>query len=265
MDQENTEKPEEGAENTIPDDEAVGKEGMSENEIVVLILGVTVVGLLVFAFYIYSNRRYYGIGLSSGPRAQNRNLSQERDAYSKAKASLDISDPAQMEELKKHLMRRAMFTIPMILDLQQQGKSVDRLYGRGMLTDEIMDNVKYVKAFVDAEFPDVQAEADDMIPGWGPAIWQEAMQFHKMVQQRQAGAPPAGGAGGPKGRGVESGPLNRDAKDKKAAAAERRRKNAASLQMSPAELMKKKEAEAERVAAQLLQEEEREKEKKKKK
>lgn len=184
------------------------------------------------------------------PRAQNRNLSQERDAYYKVKASLDISDPAQMEELKKHLMRRAMFTIPMILDLQQQGKSVDRLYGRGMLTDEIMDNVKNLKAFVDAEFPDVQAEADDMIPGWGPAIWQEAMQFHKMVQQRQAGAAPGGG---PTGKGVETGPLNRDAKDKKAAAAERRRKNAASLQLSPADLLKKKEAEAERVAAQLLQ------------
>jgi len=261
MDQENTEKHEEGAENTIPDEEAVIKEGMSENEIVVLILGVTAVGLLVFAFYIYSNRRYYGIGLSSGPRAQTRNLSQERDAYYKVKSSLDISDPAQMEELKKHLMRRAMFTIPMILDLQQQGKSVDRLYGRGMLTDEIMDNVKNVKAFVDAEFPDVQAEADDMIPGWGPAIWQEAMQFHRMVQQRQAGAPPVPQAG----KGVETGPLKRDAKDKKAAAAERRRKNAASIQLSPAALLKKKEAEAERVAAQLLQDEEKEKEKKKKK
>jgi hypothetical protein len=74
MDEDNTQKTEEGAgagagaggAGGIPEEEVVAPEGMSENEIVVLILGVTVVGLLVFAFYIYSNRRYYGIGISSG-------------------------------------------------------------------------------------------------------------------------------------------------------------------------------------------------------
>ena len=182
------------------------------------------------------------------PRAKTRDLTQERDAYYKVKSTLDVSDPAQMEDLKKALMRRAMFTIPMIQDLQQQGKSVDRLYGRGMLTDEIMDNVKNVKAFVDAEFPDVQAEADDIHLGWGPVIWQEAMQFHRMMQQRHAAEQQQQQVGDAQG----TGPLKRDAKDKKAAAAERRRKNAASIQLSPAELLKKKEAEAERVAAQLL-------------
>lgn len=181
------------------------------------------------------------------PKVNTRDLSKERDAYYKTKATLDVSDPAQLEELKKALMRRAMFTIPMILNLQQQGKSVDRLYGRGMLTDEIMDNVKSLKEFVDAEFPDVQAEADDIIHGWGPAIWQEAMQFHRMVQQHHSAEQGKAEAGG-----VGTGPLNRDAKDKKTAAAERRRKNAASLQLSPAELLKKKEAEAEKMASQLL-------------
>lgn len=188
------------------------------------------------------------------PRVNTRDLSKERDAYYKTKSTLDVADPAQLEELKKALMRRAMFTIPMILNLQQQGKSVDRLYGRGMLTDEIMANVKNLKEFVDAEFPDVQAEADDIIHGWGPAIWQEAMQFHRMVQQHntaeQGKGQGQGEAGG--GAGTSTGPLNRDAKDKKTAAAERRRKNAANLQLSPADLLKKKEAEAEKMASQLL-------------
>ena len=174
------------------------------------------------------------------PKTNSRDLSKERDAYYKIKDTLDVSNPEQLEELKKALMRRAMFTIPMILNLQQQGKSVDRLYGRGMLTDEIMDNVKNLKAFVDAEFPDVQAEADDIIHGWGPAIWQEAMQFHRMVQQHQTSEQSKG----------EGGPLNREVKDKKSAAAERRRKNA--IQLSPADLLKKKELEAEKMASQLL-------------
>ena len=181
-------------------------------------------------------------------KVNTRELSKERDAYYKTKSGLDASDPAQFEELKKALMRRAMFTIPMILNLQQQGKSVDRLYGRGMLTDEIMDNVKSLKEFVDAEFPDVQAEADDIVPGWGPAIWQEAMQFHRMVQQHhQAEQAKEGG-----GNNTGGGSLSRDPKDRKAAAAERRRKNAANVQMSAAELLKKKEAEAEKMAAQLI-------------
>ena len=190
------------------------------------------------------------------PKVNTRDLSKERDAYYQTKSTLDVSDPAQLEELKKALMRRAMFTIPMILNLQQQGKSVDRLYGRGMLTDEIMANVKNLKEFVDAEFPDVQAEADDIIHGWGPAIWQEAMQFHRMVQQHhtaEQGKGEAGGAaGGGAAGGAGSGPLNRDVKDKKTAAAERRRKNAANIQLSPADLLKKKEAEAEKMASQLL-------------
>lgn len=262
MDEDNTKKSEESTENAIPEEEVVPTEGMTENEIVVLILIITLIGVAAFGFYVYSNRRYYGIGISAGPRVNARDLSKERDAYYKTKATLDVSDPAQLEELKKALMRRAMFTIPMILNLQQQGKSVDRLYGRGMLTDEIMDNVKNLKAFVDAEFPDVQAEADDIIHGWGPAIWQEAMQFHRMVQQHHTAEQNKGGEVGPTPAG--SGPLNRDAKDRKSAAAERRRKNAASLQLSPAELLKKKEAEAERMAAQLLKEEENAKSKKKK-
>lgn len=229
-------------------------EGLSENEVVALILVITFIGLVIFAFYIYTNRRYYGIGISAGPRVNPAELMKERNAYYKVKSTLDVEDPAQLEELKKALMRRAMFTIPMILNLQQQGNSVGRLYGRGMLTDEIMDNVKNLKEFVDSEFPDVQAEADDIIPGWGPVVWQEAMQFHRMVQQHHSAE-----------QAKETGPpVQRDAKDKKEAAAERRRKNAFTVQLTPEQLLKKKEVDAEKMAQQLLEEEEKEKSKKKK-
>lgn len=77
-------------------------------------------------------------------------------------------------------MRRAMYTIPIILTLQNSGTSVQRLYNRGMLTDDIYENVKEMKSFVDVEFTEVQMEAEDLIPGWGPHIWPEAMRFHQV-------------------------------------------------------------------------------------
>ena len=67
MDEENTQKHEQQeTENAIPEEEIEPKDGMTENEIVILILVVTLIGVLVFGFYVYSNRRYYGIGISAG-------------------------------------------------------------------------------------------------------------------------------------------------------------------------------------------------------
>jgi hypothetical protein len=58
----------------------------------------------------------------------------ERDAYIKGKEKLDIRNPIEFEDLKKLLMRRAIYTIPILLSLQNEGNSIERLYKRGMLT-----------------------------------------------------------------------------------------------------------------------------------
>lgn len=113
-------------------------------------------------------------------KAKSFEAPKEREVYNEAKARLDPSKPENLEELKKLLMRRAMYTIPIILSLQNSGSSVQRLYNRGMLTDDIYENVKEMKAFVDVEFAEVQMEAEDLIKGWGPHIWPEAMRFHQV-------------------------------------------------------------------------------------
>lgn len=40
--------------------------------------------------------------------------------------------------------------------------------------------VKELKAYVDQEFQEVQAEAEDLVEGWGQNIWPQAMQFHQV-------------------------------------------------------------------------------------
>ena len=65
----NKEKPQSEAENGPQEEQGDGEgvaEGMTENEVVALILVVTLVGLIIFAAYIYTNRRYYGIGSLGG-------------------------------------------------------------------------------------------------------------------------------------------------------------------------------------------------------
>jgi hypothetical protein len=104
----------------------------------------------------------------------------ERAEFIAAKERLDVSKVSQLDELKKLLMRRAIQTIPILLSLQNEGSSIERLYKRGMLTDDMHFKVKELKAFVDKEFQDIQFEADDLVEGWGQHIWSQAMQFHQV-------------------------------------------------------------------------------------
>ena len=108
----------------------------------------------------------------------------ERDEYIAAKEKLDVTKVSDLDELKKLLMRRAIQTIPLLLSLQNEGSSIDRLYKKGMLTDDMHFKVKELKAFVDKEFQDIQFEADDLMEGWGQHIWPQAMQFHQMIQKQ---------------------------------------------------------------------------------
>lgn len=82
------------------------------------------------------------------------------------------------DNLRKLLIKRALKAIPLILSLQNEGQSIDRLYKKGMLTDDMHFRVKELKAFVDQEYQDVQAEANELMEGWGEHVWQQAMQTH---------------------------------------------------------------------------------------
>jgi hypothetical protein len=106
----------------------------------------------------------------------------ERAAYLEARAKLDAAKHDDLEVLRKLLMKRAIKAIPLVLSMQNEGNSIERLYKRGMLTDDMHFKVKDLKAFVDQEFQDVQFEADDLLEGWSQQIWSQAMQFHHMIQ-----------------------------------------------------------------------------------
>ena len=107
----------------------------------------------------------------------------ERAQYIEAKKHHDPSDSQSRDELKKLLMRRAMMAIPLVLSLQNEGNAIERLYKKGMLTDDMHFRVKELKAFVEQEFQEVQQEAEEFLEGWSAHIWPQAMQFHTLIKK----------------------------------------------------------------------------------
>jgi len=143
------------------------------------ILVATVVLIALSAFFLWRNKKLLGISDSSW-KSNSFTPPPEREKYIQAKTQLDLTNPNHVDELKKLLMRRAIQAIPILLNLQNEGNSIERLYKRGMLTDDMHFKVKELKAFVDQEFQDVQVEAEDLVEGWGQNIWPQAMQFHQV-------------------------------------------------------------------------------------
>jgi radical SAM superfamily enzyme YgiQ (UPF0313 family) len=96
----------------------------------------------------------------------------------KAKEKLDKSNPYHRDELRKLLMRRAFRTIPIWLSLQNESQTIDKLYKKGMLTDDIHYKFKALKNYFESEHEEVKTEANELMESWGDIIWTQAVQYH---------------------------------------------------------------------------------------
>lgn len=154
--------------------------GTHDGYLAAIILVVTAVTVILSALYFYSSKKLLGMDDGGFKGNASLNLPAEREEYIEGRKTLDPSNPADLEQLKKLLMRRAIGTIPIYLNFQNEGASIERLYKRGMLTDDMHFKVKELKGFVDQEMPEIQQEAEDLVEGWGANIWPQAFQFHQV-------------------------------------------------------------------------------------
>jgi len=224
-----------------------------------IILAIAGVFILFGAIYLWRNRTS-SLGLKKNQVKSNPfTPPPQREDYLNAKAVLDISKPDELDQLRQKLIRRALNTIPLLISLQNEGHSIQRLYKRGMLTDDMHFRVEEVKAFVDQEFQDVQQEAEDLQEGWGAQIWQQAMQFYQTVQQQKQKEIDD------KTEAEEEKKRQKKEKEKaKKAAQKEAQTGSSSLESTtpkepeiPIDPEERKIQEAERMAQQLLEEEER--------
>jgi len=217
------------------------------SDIFILISVILIISIAAFCYW------KFGHILQPRPRIVPFELPPTREEFFIAQENCDYDNPEQVEELKRHLMRRAMGTVPIIIALQTEGSSIERLYKQGMLTDDMHYWVKERKQFVEQEIQDVQLEANSIREGWGEVIWAHAFHFHHMSVQHAA----------------EKQDEAKQAKDDKKQAALDKRKEKLKKQKELAAARKKKETQereaqmkleaAERIARELIEEEQREK------
>jgi hypothetical protein len=140
-----------------------------------ILLSLSGIGVIIF----YLNRHHFGIGSNIGD-AKPKGLPRitQREEYITARDTMDINDEEQLEKLKTLLMSRAIQTIPFILLLSDEGEAIEKLYKRGMLTDNMHIEVNEMKLFVDKEYNDVRAEADNLKQKWGEYIWPQAKEYY---------------------------------------------------------------------------------------
>jgi hypothetical protein len=182
---------------------------------------------------------------------------QARKDYIEAKKTANPYDPDEKLQLKKLLMLRALKTIPIIFGYEKEAASIDRLYKKGMLTDEMHNQTQELKAYIDKEMEDIKDEAESLVGGWGQSIWSQAVQFHHMIQKQ------AQGASDDNISPVEEVQQGENPQQKKEGQQQSKtkviQKNECPEGVDP---IKWKEQQAERIAKELLDQEEREKAKK---
>lgn len=116
-----------------------------------------------------------------------------RGDFYKAREELEArgTEPSQedLKKLQQLLMKRAIATIPLYYKVHTEYGSTERLYKKGMLTEEVYNQVKALQEFINSEIKTVMEEAEEMLPGWGKAIWPKAnemqMQLEKLKKERE--------------------------------------------------------------------------------
>jgi len=227
-----------------------------------LILAVILTMVAVGGAYLYKNKHL--LGGQQRAKAAPFAPPPDRQTYLDAKEKLDPNNPNDFEELKKLLMRRAVNTIPIILSLQNDGNSIERLYKKGMLTDDMHFRVSEIKTFVDAEYQEVQAEADEFKEGWAQEIWPQAMHFFQMRMKQLEEQKAQEAAGGPRPNSTSPGPAGspmaqRSPGGPAGSPMMQRSPSGGNVMLSPAQAASLEAAKAKRseeLQAQLLAEEE---------
>ena len=99
--------------------------------IVILVVSLVGAGIGLYFYFVRSKNSSHSQATAAVSSAFTPPV--ERENYLVAREKSDLGNPAHVEELKKLLMHRALKAIPTLMNLQNEGQSVDRLYRKGML------------------------------------------------------------------------------------------------------------------------------------
>lgn len=130
----------------------------------------------------------------ASPLQFNLNLPKEVDEYYAVKEKCEQNGwaPGQPvtegsgphKVLAQALMKRAIADIPIVQHIQKESAGMNKLYSQSMCSVKQWRSYQAAEAMVSSEVEEVQAEADQIEPGWASMIWRQAMQYHTMLKQK---------------------------------------------------------------------------------
>eukprot|EP00611_Tribonema_gayanum_P027327 TRINITY_DN6725_c0_g1_i4.p1 TRINITY_DN6725_c0_g1~~TRINITY_DN6725_c0_g1_i4.p1 ORF type:complete len:251 (-),score=93.39 TRINITY_DN6725_c0_g1_i4:153-905(-) len=150
-----------------------------------MVLGaLTLFGLLsYFAYRLYMNKVVAGDDFIAdlGISYADFELPDEIEEYYEAKEAAGDDATA----LRNPLLKRAIADIPIIMRLQKEGPGMQNLYQQAMIGDREWQAYQAAEALIGEEIEQVQAEAEEIEPGWGQQIWRMASELRQALLQRQ--------------------------------------------------------------------------------
>ncbi len=148
-----------------------------------LSIGILLISLIIVGFVVYTFRSIiFGSTKLSAEVSDSFTPPKEVNEYIDYRKNANIKDIYDLDKLRHLLMRRALKSIPIIIDHQNSSASLDRLYRSGFVQDDAVAKHVAIKKFLDIEIKTVQEEASTLSTGWGEQIWSEAMQATKKIQ-----------------------------------------------------------------------------------
>lgn len=106
---------------------------------------------------------------------------QEKEDYVKRKKELDITDPYEKDELMSLLIKRAMKTLEIVLEIENKLKKLENLVRRQRITMAEFEDKLKVQLVIKEEIEDIKKEANSLVPGWGELIISQAFQFNTKI------------------------------------------------------------------------------------
>lgn len=108
--------------------------------------------------------------------------------FRQLRETLPEETPEETKRLALALFDRALNNVPQILKFQEEAAATQAMYSKSMISSSAWRSFRENDALVTEELDEVREEAEALMPGWGKAIWQQAVQQLQANEVAQARA-----------------------------------------------------------------------------
>lgn len=166
---------------TAPPEEATGL--MSEAMVIAIVAGLFMVVVLAAAYYFYHHTSAHGGSILDHIAGQQYDV--KLPDYSENYEEMKEACQGDADKMKRLLMRRCIADVPVLLWMQNEQRTVQRLYKQSMIGKDTYESFRASMELVQEEEEAVKQEAETLRDDWGEKIWPEAVHLFNLIQKKQ--------------------------------------------------------------------------------